>query len=294
MRKAVLLFSLLFFATMVQFSPSVEGQFNPDVNITCEQPPLMHVYPGASRITTALCTVENPTLYVEDVEIQVQANGLSYSAPGSITIAAGDSATFEVVFRGDTGMPEGSRQATISARVDTANGIPCATCETKSVNVLIIIAQFSSFRVVADTPFVEMETNQNYTLEFKIYNDGNARDRFLISTDSEYFEEEGWGIYIETRSIEIDSMAPPEKIRVIIDSPSELEGKIAHFSFQLTVKSDFSIRQEGTPNQKISVSEIKVHQVEDDSVTSKLLPAVNFPLTLLVILGVAIRFGERE
>ncbi|MDP6907128.1 MAG: choice-of-anchor T family protein [Candidatus Thalassarchaeaceae archaeon] len=294
MRIAVVLFSLLFFTTIVQFSPPAEGQFNPDVNVTCEQPSPMHVYPEATRITTAYCTAENPTVYLEDVDIQVTASGLAYSAPDSITVPAGDSVTFEVLFRGDIAMPEGARQATISATVTTANGVPCLTCESRSVSVLVIIAQYSSFRVETDTPIVEMETNQNYTLEFKIYNDGNARDKFLISTDSGYLAMSDWGIYLPITSIEIDSMAPPERIHVIVESPSNLNGEIAHFNFQLTVTSDFSIHSEGTINQQFSVSGIKVHPAEEAGSVSNILPAANLPVTLLVILAVAIRFGKKE
>ena len=85
--------------------------------------------------------------------ITVTAGGLAYAAPGTVTVGAGQEVTFEVSVRGDQRMAEGQRTVSITARVDTATGVPCGTCTPKTTSVLVVIKQFSRLRVEADEPF---------------------------------------------------------------------------------------------------------------------------------------------
>ena len=164
---------------------NAEAQINPDISLTCSPTAIeIDVAPGDTRIGTTYCDAQNPTLYVEKVNIQITAAGLTYSAPGSITVAAGDTTTFEVVVRGEDQMTEGSRQVTVSARVDQANGAPCPTCTSQTTSLLVVVKQFPMLRIQADEPFKQLRPKVDYIFEFGIYNDGNNRDQFIISVNN--------------------------------------------------------------------------------------------------------------
>ena len=113
--RMTMLIAIYVLSTWAGTVDNAEAQVNPDISLTCSPTAIeIDVAPGDTRIGTTYCDASNPTLYVEKVNIQITAAGLTYSAPGSITVAAGDTTTFEVVVRGEDQMTEGSRQVTVS------------------------------------------------------------------------------------------------------------------------------------------------------------------------------------
>ncbi|MDG1525608.1 MAG: hypothetical protein P8Q90_06030 [Candidatus Thalassarchaeaceae archaeon] len=146
MRRAYF-FTLLFLAAMLQYTPPVEGQILPDVEITCTPTEMeIDVSPLSDRTTVTECRAENPTIFVEDVIIQINAGGLSYSSPGEITVNGGSSTDFWVSFRGDASMEPQNLSVTLSYRVDTANGVQCITCTSKQITMSIAVDEFTATR----------------------------------------------------------------------------------------------------------------------------------------------------
>ncbi len=223
---------------------NAEAQVNPDINILCSPTAVeIDVAPGDTRIGTTYCDATNPTLYVEKVNIQITSAGLTYSAPGSITVAAGDTSTFEVVVRGEDQMTEGSRQVTISARVDQANGAPCATCTSQVTNVMVVVKQFALLRVQAEEPFRQLRPKVDYVFEFKIYNDGNNRDQFMIGVDNrEDLEDKGFQISLPETNTWIESKAPPETMRVMMRTPKKQGWSDTYYQLTFCAVSDHSLR----------------------------------------------------
>ncbi|MDP6906538.1 MAG: choice-of-anchor T family protein [Candidatus Thalassarchaeaceae archaeon] len=223
---------------------NAEAQVNPDINILCSPTAVeIDVAPGDTRIGTTYCDASNPTLYVEKVNIQITSAGLTYSAPGSITVASQDTATFEVVVRGDDQMTEGSRQVTISARVDQANGAPCATCTSQVTNVMVVVKQFALLRVQAEEPFRQLRPKIDYTFEFKVYNDGNNRDQFIIGVENrEDLEDDGFQISLPETTTWVDSKAPPETMRVMMRTPKKQGWSDQYYNLQFCAVSDHSLR----------------------------------------------------
>ena len=221
--RMTLLIAIYVLSTWAGTVDHAEAQVNPDISLTCSPTAIeIDVAPGDTRIGTTYCDASNPTLYVEKVNIQITAAGLTYSAPGSITVAAGDTTTFEVVVRGEDQMTEGSRQVTVSARVDQANGAPCPTCTSQTTSLLVVVKQFPMLRVQADEPFKQLRPKVDYIFEFKIYNDGNNRDQFIISVSNrDDLADSGFQISLPEVNTWIESKAPPQKMRVMMRTPKK-------------------------------------------------------------------------
>ena len=314
MRKWAWLISALFLTTLFNGIPIVNAQqVTPEVTLQCSPSAIeIDVYPGASRMGTTTCIAENPSIHYEDIDIQYTSSGLAISGPGSISLAPGASQEFEVVVRGDLRMPEGVRQVTVSATVTAVNGVPPPTYDTAEVNIMAVIKQFAMLRVECVEPLLTIEAGVEYTLEFKVYNDGNARDKFRLEIENQpNLEIAGWKITMPWVSIEVDSMAPPEKIRITMEAPADLvpigedaslvmgvdsqsitdNGTIENsYSVILRVTSEFSVRNTNYPVFETASSTIVVLDYPDESALSGVtssLPALSSTLTILSLLGAA-------
>ncbi len=145
-RASIAVALIVLVAPMGVFATVSTAQTNiiPEISITCDDPPEMEVYEGATRTAISNCVLENPTIYSEKVDITVQAGGFVYAAPGSITVGAGSEVNFEVVFRGDVDHTPGSYVANITAQVTEANGIQVGFITSpESSEVTIVVAEYS-------------------------------------------------------------------------------------------------------------------------------------------------------
>ena len=245
--RMTLLIVIYVLSTWAGTVDNAEAQINPDISLTCSPTAIeIDVAPGDTRIGTTYCDAQNPTLYVEKVNIQITAAGLTYSAPGSITVAAGDTTTFEVVVRGEDQMTEGSRQVTVSARVDQANGAPCPTCTSQTTSLLVVVKQFPMLRIQADEPFKQLRPKVDYIFEFGIYNDGNNRDQFIISVNNrDELADAGFQISLPEVNTWIESKAPPQKMRVMMRTPKKQGWSDHYYQLDFRATSEHSIRSGG-------------------------------------------------
>ena len=245
--RMTLLIAIYVLSTWAGTVDNAEAQINPDISLTCSPTAIeIDVAPGDTRIGTTYCDAQNPTLYVEKVNIQITAAGLTYSAPGSITVAAGDTTTFEVVVRGEDQMTEGSRQVTVSARVDQANGAPCPTCTSQTTSLLVVVKQFPMLRIQADEPFKQLRPKVDYIFEFGIYNDGNNRDQFIIAVNNrDELADAGFQISLPEVNTWIESKAPPVKMRVMMRTPKKQGWSDHYYQLDFRTTSEHSIRSGG-------------------------------------------------
>ena len=245
--RMTLLIAIYVLSTWAGTVDNAEAQINPDISLTCSPTAIeIDVAPGDTRIGTTYCDAQNPTLYVEKVNIQITAAGLTYSAPGSITVAAGDTTTFEVVVRGEDQMTEGSRQVTVSARVDQANGAPCPTCTSQTTSLLVVVKQFPMLRIQADEPFKQLRPKVDYIFEFGIYNDGNNRDQIIIAVNNrDELADAGFQISLPEVNTWIESKAPPQKMRVMMRTPKKQGWSDHYYQLDFRATSEHSIRTGG-------------------------------------------------
>jgi len=283
-----LLIAIYVLSTWAGTVDNAEAQINPDISLTCSPTAIeIEVAPGDTRIGTTYCEAQNPTLYVEKVNIQITAAGLTYAAPGSITVAAGDTTTFEVVVRGEDQMAEGSRQVTISARVDQANGAPCPTCTSQTTSLVVVVKQFPMLRIQADEPFKQLRPKVDYIFEFGIYNDGNNRDQFIISVNNrDDLADAGFQISLPEVNTWIESKAPPVKMRVMMRTPKKQGWSDHYYQLDFRTTSEHSIRSGGVEMSQTQMVTLYIRGVY--------LPGFEL-FSSLMMLGLAAAFvGKRR
>ncbi|MGB2334535.1 MAG: peptidylprolyl isomerase [Candidatus Poseidoniaceae archaeon] len=137
MRKAIVLVLLVVLGTMpLQTSAQVSV---PGVDLHCDNSyqdntngpaePMGYIDTSESNNNTTIfspiqCTVSNPNSYVERIQIQMNANGLTLSAPGTITLSPNDIESFEINATGELGMSPRVVILNVTATVVEANGAP--------------------------------------------------------------------------------------------------------------------------------------------------------------------------
>jgi len=261
-RPALMMLAVYFLSTWAGVA-AVQAQTGPvpDVSLSCDQPQPIDVYPGATRSSIINCRVENPTVHQEKVRITIQAGVLAVSGPASLTVGSGSEVAFQVSIRAELRAPEGQHQVSISAEVTMANGVP-VTSDPTSYNIMAIIRQFSRLRVASEVAFLQLRPKVDYNLIFDVYNDGNAMDRFNIEVQNyDELNDEGFQLSIPLVSVEIESMAPPEKIRVQMRTPKNQGWTDKYFSLQFKATSEYSVRTEGIPNYQIQTMTVYIRGV---------------------------------
>lgn len=285
-RPALMMLAVYFLSTWAGVA-AVQAQTGPvpDVSLSCDQPQPIDVYPGATRSSIINCRVENPTVHQEKVRITIQAGVLAVSGPASLTVGSGSEVAFQVSIRAELRAPEGQHQVSISAEVTMANGIP-VTSDPTSYNIMAIIRQFSRLRVASEVAFLQLRPKVDYNLIFDVYNDGNAMDRFNIEVQNyDELNDEGFQLSIPLVSVEIESMAPPEKIRVQMRTPKNQGWTDKYFSLQFKATSEYSVRTEGIPNYQIQTMTVYIRGVY--------LPGFEFIGTMMMTALAAAAFAGR-
>ena len=129
-RRAVLSAMMASLVLMMSLGPVSSGQIGilPSVVITCDDPGPVEVWPGATRTTIVYCTLENPNMYSESVEIGTESEEADFlfAAPQTVTIGAGQEMDIQVIIRVPELFPAGTYSANITAKVTEANGIEVA------------------------------------------------------------------------------------------------------------------------------------------------------------------------
>ena len=133
--------TMLILAAMASSATLVSAQLLPEVVITCEDD--AEIDSGSSSRSAIIeCTVENPSMFSEQVTIQVEAGELDSASPETITINAGESIDFDVVLRSDEAEEPGEMEVNITATVNQVNGLPYPLGPSVSEEVIITIIEY--------------------------------------------------------------------------------------------------------------------------------------------------------
>ncbi len=261
--------------------PTAEAQIGlPAVDLTCTSASSsgvveIHVYPGATLTGYAICTASNPNSYVEKIEVEVTAEGLAVSYPGSITLGPNEEVDFQVTVRGVEAMQTSSRTLNVHVTVTEANGVPPPNVAEDEYNMLAEIMQYSRLRVEATEPLLTLDPKVDYNLEFRVYNDGNAADKFRVGLTEDSrnnLEDYGFQISIPLTSVEIDYGAAPMKVRIQIRTPTDVDDwptnsdgeREMAFTVEFFAESDFSCKNEaGGCNMESIMTTINVNGGSD-------------------------------
>lgn len=261
MRLKVTVLILIFLVSAMPI-PTVEAQVGPAaVNLDCVSVDAsgsvqVEVYPGATLTGQALCTVSNPNSYQEKIEIDVQSDGLVNSAPGSIILGPNAEEEFYVTVKGEERMPVSSRNLVVKATVTEMMGLPPPNIAEAESKLIISIMQYSGLQLEAVESLLTLETKTDTDVEFKVYNQGNGADKFRLALTENslgVLEDAGFSISLPMVNVEIESMGPPFKVRVVMRTPTDYEdwpinseGKHEMiFTLDFMATSDFSCKSEG-------------------------------------------------
>ena len=227
LRRSLFLLAVYLASTLVIATPAAAQLSVPAVDLQCLSPNPsgavdVPVYPGATLTGFANCKVSNPNSYVERIQIQVSADGLVVAAPGTITLAPNGESEFQTTVRADQRMTMSGRNLIVTATVVEANGAPPPNIAESQVQMIINILQFSRLQVEATEPFLQLSPKTDHNFEFKVYNQGNWADKFKVGvTDDsrDKLEGKGFQISIPLVSVEIEGMAAPMKVRIMVRTP---------------------------------------------------------------------------
>ena len=157
--KMLVLFLLIISATSPLFDNSAAQSTAAAVELECTAPypsgtVEIEVYPGATLSGYTVCTVSNPSVHTEKIQIQVTADGLVISAPGSFTLAAGAEEDFQVIVRADSRMTMSARNLVVTATVTETSGVPPPNNAESRVTQIINIMQFAEFSLELEEAIV--------------------------------------------------------------------------------------------------------------------------------------------
>ena len=268
MRLKALLLILVFSVSLLPI-PKVEAQTGlPDVELTCTSDSgsqiQIHVHPGATLTGFAICTASNPNPYSEKIQIDTEVEHLAISHPTTIILGPNSEEDFQVALRAPPQYPASSIALKVTATVVEAGGIPSPYNAQSEVSMSVEIMQFSDLRVQATESILILDSELDYNLQFKIYNDGNNLDKFRLGVTNSYLEnleDYGFSITIPLASIEIGSKTPPQIVRVEMRTPKDVENWPVNsdgehemtFDLEFYAESDFSCEYEVSGCNKESV-----------------------------------------
>lgn len=288
------LFPLVATILLLHLFPISQGQVVPEVEVQCDQPAPIEVYPGATRTTIIYCSIQNSNPYDVKVEMTYQGGVLAIAGPASATVPAASETQFQVAVRGELRQPVGQQVVSINSQVTQASGAPVsAITQPEEIKLLVVIKQFSRLRVQAIQSIVTMGIGNEVVVEFSVYNDGNGRDQFNLEvSNKEDLEESGWLVISQINSVEIDSLATPEKVRISLIAPSQISSdnftvlsngsRQQVFNLEFKATSDYSVKVEGIANYQIAETNIKLIEPGDTEIGSSLA----FPNSVLSVLTI--------
>ncbi len=252
LQRSLFLLAIYMASILVVATPAAAQVSVPAVDLQCLSPNPsgavdVPVYPGATLTGFANCKVVNPNAYAERIQIQVSADGLVVAAPGTISLGPGAESEFQTTVRADQRMTMSGRNLIVTATVVEANGAPPPNIAESQVQMIINILQFSRLQVEASEPFLQLSPKTDHNFEFKVFNQGNWADKFAVGvTDEsrEKLEDKGFQISLPQVAVEIESMAAPTKVRVLVRTPKNQGWTDEYHTLEFLAVSEFSCRYE--------------------------------------------------
>ncbi len=143
-RVASIICTMLFSAMMFGFISPVSAQIAPEVTLECNDQVEINPGPGSTRTAIVNCIVENPSAFSETIDITVDSGNLDSAAPGTLTVAAGESTNFEVIFKSNLAESPGEILTNVTATISQVNGVPYPVDNSESEEVSVIIIEYLS------------------------------------------------------------------------------------------------------------------------------------------------------
>ena len=113
-----------------------------------------------------------------------------------------------------------SRSLTITASVQETSGLPPPNLAESSVNMMANILQHAGLNLEMTNPVAMIETGTIESLQYKIYNQGNGLDQFILSTNGDVLDGVS-AFSLPFTGIEVEPNGPPELFRITVNTPTD-------------------------------------------------------------------------
>lgn len=251
------------------------------VNVSCEEKMEISVESSTSLSESVTCTVENPTAYIEKVDISVDSGEFAHSGPGSIYVNPGSSEDFEVVIQADQGTSTQSQTISVTGTVTELSGLPPVNVATDEATFVLNILQYGACSIGSQNSFTEAKTGEELTLTFQVYNQGNGEDIMDIGLTDESLDllnDLGFVPNFPLESIAIEEQNQPVRIVLNLMAPDQLsvdyaanENRISNIEVEVEVTSRISCESEQGCKRDSTISVLDLIEQEDSSAVDGLL-----------------------
>ena len=272
----------ILFLSLTPITPSSSAQL-PTAAVTIECEPevngsnvMIDVEPGSDNYGSAICTVSNPTAYIEKVDIEVTSDVLSYSAPGSVYVSPNSEEEFTLGLSGQTAMRTDTFEVKVKATVSEISGLPPLNAASSEATVIAEASHYGGCSLELLDSVMIFPTGEEFYLNLKINNLGNGVDTFEISLDPAsqvFLEESGFTLSLSTSRVQISPENPSEVVSIDIKAPSSLsddytkDGNFLSETFSLIINLESGTGCKNSDCDHHSIEPILILET-DDSLTS--------------------------
>ena len=254
-RNFLIVFLLLASSSFLSMNSLAQGPVpTAAVNLSCEEKMEISVQTSNSLSGSISCTVENPTSYIEKIEITIDSGEFAHSGPGSVYVAPASSETFDVVIQADQGTSAQSQTVSVAATVTEISGLPPINAANDEATFVLTILQYGSCSIGNVNPFTEVKTGEEFSLVFEVYNLGNGEDSMdigLTDMSSERLNDLGFIASFALKSYSIEEQVEPVRVVLNLKSPDALSesevsdgNRIANIEVTVEVTSRISCESE--------------------------------------------------
>ena len=251
------------------------------VNVSCEEKMEISVESSSSLSQNITCTVENPTTYVEKVDISIDSGEFAHSGPGSIYVSPGSSEDFDVVIQADQGTSAQSQTISVTGTVTELSGLPPPNVATDETTFVLNILQYGACSIGSQNSFTEALTGEELTLGFEVYNLGNGEDIMdigLTAASMNLLVDLGFIVSFPLESIVIEEQNQPVQIVLDLKAPDQLSGRnvgdgnrISNIEVEVEVTSRISCESKQGCDRDSTISVLDLIQQEDASTENELV-----------------------
>ena len=240
----------------------------PDVEVDCQPETQIEVYPGSRNGGLITCYVANPTIHVEEVEIEIESGVLQASGPSTLTVGPGSELEFQITIKAEQGMDAQSISIETKATVVSVNGIDVTALPEASdtADTIAVIMEYSAPTIQLTKASVDMVSGQDYVIEVIYGNNGNGASDIMnvgvLSYSRDKLESSGFMISGTVVSLTIASKTT-KSANWEIRAPKDVSGEEFH-TIEFYITSEYSCRSEPSGcNQQTVMLTVRV--LEDTS-----------------------------
>ncbi len=259
----------------------------PGIEITCvnEENPLSLEVSSSGAQAVAICTIENPSSFNEDIEIDYDGDGLSVAGPETLSLAAGAEETIQISVSSNS-VESVVYNMTVSVQVTSVQGSPDLAdflqvfLPSDETNIIAQVAEFVDLRVTSQPSslILSSELMQAMSMSVMITNDGNVDDEVTVTIQNSATLDDrniGWNITSSGQGDTIDSDGGSATYTLRFTPNPDMEDE--SLSILIRVKSGFD------NSQSVDITLVINTTAPEESVLD--LTAMNIPSWAYIAAG---------